>query len=327
VMPALFLIIGIKLIINNSLSLGSLIGFVSIVTMVMKPILSLVSSYNDFLLLNVYFQKLSEVLTYEEKNNFNNKIGNVGKEEFIYRVNNVYYTISVFEKNILNGISFDIRKGDKVAIVGRSGSGKSTLLKLLAGLLQPSNGEILYEGYPLSNNSNNRRNIFYVNQNTHIFNETIEKNISLEFKPNSSINEKKRLKESMNKSKMDEVLLGIPQYEKTIVSENGSNFSGGQRQKIALARAFYSNVNTLLLDEPTSAMDNISEFEVFSNLLDEKRTVITVAHRISTVKNFDKIILMDNGEIVCIGKHEDLIENSELYRSLYYKKQQIGGIK
>ncbi|WP_233032355.1 ABC transporter transmembrane domain-containing protein [Enterococcus faecalis] len=102
VMPALFLIIGIKLIINNSLSLGSLIGFVSIVTMVMKPILSLVSSYNDFLLLNVYFQKLSEVLTYEEKNNFNNKIGNVGKEEFIYRVNNVYYTISVFEKNILN---------------------------------------------------------------------------------------------------------------------------------------------------------------------------------------------------------------------------------
>ncbi|EHR4184530.1 peptidase domain-containing ABC transporter, partial [Enterococcus faecalis] len=114
VMPALFLIIGIKLIINNSLSLGSLIGFVSIVTMVMKPILSLVSSYNDFLLLNVYFQKLSEVLTYEEKNDFNNKKGNVGKEEFIYRVNNVYYTISVFEKNILNGISFDIRKGDKV---------------------------------------------------------------------------------------------------------------------------------------------------------------------------------------------------------------------
>lgn len=97
-MPALFLIIGIKLIINNSLSLGSLIGFVSIVTMVMKPILSLVSSYNDFLLLNVYFQKLSEVLTYEEKNNFNNKIGNVGKEEFIYRVNNVYYTISVLKK-------------------------------------------------------------------------------------------------------------------------------------------------------------------------------------------------------------------------------------
>lgn len=138
---------------------------------------------------------------------------------------------------------------------------------------------------------------------------------------------KKRLKESMSKSKMDEVLLGIPQYEKTIVSENGSNFSGGQRQKIALARAFYSNVNTLLLDEPTSAMDNISEFEVFSNLLDEKRTVITVAHRISTVRNFDKIILMDNGEIVCIGKHEDLIENSELYRSLYYKKQQFGGTK
>ena len=74
-------------------------------------------------------------------------------------------------------------------------------------------------------------------------------------------------------------------------------------------------------------MDNISEFEVFSNLLDEKRTVITVAHRISTVRNFDKIILMDNGEIVCIGKHEDLIENSELYRSLYYKKQQFGGTK
>ena len=105
------------------------------------------------------------------------------------------------------------------------------------------------------------------------------------------------------------------------------SMSGGEKAKYKLANVISNYSPILLLDEPTSAMDNISEFEVFSNLLDEKRTVITVAHRISTVRNFDKIILMDNGEIVCIGKHEDLIENSELYRSLYYKKQQFGGTK
>ncbi|HHX1782536.1 peptidase domain-containing ABC transporter [Enterococcus faecalis] len=289
VMPALFLIIGIKLIINNSLSLGSLIGFVSIVTMVMKPILSLVSSYNDFLLLNVYFQKLSEVLTYEEKNNFNNKIGNVGKEEFIYRVNNVYYTISVFEKNILNGISFDIRKGDKVAIVGRSGSGKSTLIKLILGLLKPTEGTVYVNQFPLTqfNLEDYYEKVFYLSQDVPIFQGTLKENIVL----NQEISDEQVI-EAMYRFQLGELYERLPEGLNTIVSEKGMNFSGGEKQRIAFTRLAFTQAEILILDEATSALDEKTEEKVLQEVqkFTHNKLTILVTHRPKTLRFVDEII-------------------------------------
>ena len=221
---------------------------------------------------------------------------------------------------ILSNINFSIEKNDTIAIVGKSGSGKSTIANLIPRFYNHSSGEILIDGTPISEFSltHLRSSISIVNQSPSLFNDTIAKNIAY---GDDSIDVDK-LKESARLSGCEEFIENLPEGYESEIGDDGVLLSGGQRQRLAIARAFYKDSPIIILDEATSALDTESELIVQEALekLISNRTTIVIAHRLSTIENASKIIVLDNGQIVESGRHDELIENKSVYHSLYKNK-------
>ena len=221
---------------------------------------------------------------------------------------------------ILSNISFSINKNDTVAIVGKSGSGKSTIANLIPRFYNHTSGDILIDDIKVSDFSlkHLRSSISIVNQSPSLFNDTISKNIAY---GDDKIDVEK-LKESANLSGCTEFIEKLPEGFESEIGDDGVLLSGGQRQRLAIARAFYKNSPIIILDEATSALDTESELIVQEALekLTTNRTTIVIAHRLSTIENATKIIVLDNGEIVETGSHEELINNKSIYHSLYKNK-------
>ena len=208
-------------------------------------------------------------------------------------------------------------EGDKIAIVGPTGSGKSTLLKLLAGLIEPVCGTVTINGggcriYDADSRWKAGR-LAYVHQESTVFNETLRDNITLH-RPWLTDDDIVRACEvaGINEGMMDPVV-GLD----AMVSERGMNLSGGQRQKVAIARAVVGRPDFLLMDEPTSALDNDTERHVMTALLDSDNACIVVAHRLASIRDFDRIHVMDHGQIVESGTHDELLQAGGLYSRLY----------
>ena len=221
---------------------------------------------------------------------------------------------------ILSNINFSIEKNDTIAIVGKSGSGKSTIANLIPRFYNHNSGEILIDGTPISEFSltHLRSSISIVNQSPSLFNDTIAKNIAY---GDDSIDVDK-LKESARLSGCEEFIENLPEGYESEIGDDGVLLSGGQRQRLAIARAFYKDSPIIILDEATSALDTESELIVQEALekLISNRTTIVIAHRLSTIENASKIIVLDNGQIVESGRHDELIENKSVYHSLYKNK-------
>ena len=221
---------------------------------------------------------------------------------------------------ILSNISFSINKNDTVAIVGKSGSGKSTIANLIPRFYNHTSGDILIDDIKVSDFSlkHLRSSISIVNQSPSLFNDTISKNIAY---GDDKIDVEK-LKESANLSGCTEFIEKLPEGFESEIGDDGVLLSGGQRQRLAIARAFYKDSPIIILDEATSALDTESELIVQEALekLTTNRTTIVIAHRLSTIENATKIIVLDNGEIVETGSHEELINNKSIYHSLYKNK-------
>ena len=220
----------------------------------------------------------------------------------------------------LNGISINIRKGEKLALVGESGCGKSTLLKILIGLEKPDSGNVYYDGKLLSslNLKSLRRCVGSVFQFSRIFPGTIADNIA--FGSNEEPDEE-QLWEAADSAVIGDHIRTLPLKLYTEISETGScGFSGGQRQQILLARALFRRPRVLILDEATSALDNITQDAVLKNLLKTKATVVMAAHRLSTVENFDRIIMIENGSIAEEGTFASLMEKNGRFAQLVRKQ-------
>jgi ABC-type multidrug transport system fused ATPase/permease subunit len=235
---------------------------------------------------NNFFQNFEEK---QKKNNFNFKkeitLRNVG---FNYKENSKF--------NIKN-ISFSIKKGESIGIVGKSGSGKSTLLNIILGLLKPKSGQILFDGININNIKKWNRQIGYVTQNVYLTDDTIFNNIAFGVGTDKSKEEK--VIKSIKKAQLEKFVSSLSKKEKTVVGEKGIRLSGGQIQRIGIARALYHNPCILVLDEASSALDYKTESSLMSavNLLKGKTTLIIVTHRLSTVENCDKVIEIKNGKI------------------------------
>lgn len=230
---------------------------------------------------------------------------------------NVTFNYQNDPKKILNNISLEVPKGSVIALVGESGGGKSSLIKLIQRLYDPSSGSILWDGIDLRNAKilSLKKQIALVTQETVLFNETVRYNISYG-KPDATDAE---VAEAARIAFADDFIDELPQKYDTIVGEHGIFLSGGQRQRIAIARAVLINAPVLILDEATSALDAESERLVqkaLANLMQNK-TSIVIAHRLSTVRKADKIIVMEKGKIIQTGTHKELLEIGGKYKRLY----------
>jgi ATP-binding cassette subfamily C protein CydD len=231
--------------------------------------------------------------------------------------NNISFGYANRKKRALNNISFTIKKGETTAIVGESGSGKSTILKLLMKFICADKGKIFVGGKSLLNISDDNwhKSTSWISQNPYIFHKSIYENILIA-KTDAS---KEEIIDATKKAMLHDTIIKLKNGYDTIVGERGATLSGGEIQRIALARLFLRESPILFLDEPTSSIDSIYEKELLSflNELSANRTTVIVAHRLNTIVNADKIIVMDKGEIVGEGRHTSLINSNEKYKVLY----------
>ena len=237
---------------------------------------------------------------------------------------NVTFKYPSSQSNVLENINLDISKGETVAIVGKSGSGKTTLLDLIPRLYDPDRGDIYFNTSNIKDINLNkiRTYVSYVGQDFTLFNDTIYNNIAY---GELSSHDVSRVHDAAEFSFASNFINDLPDKFETIVGQNGVLLSGGQRQRIAIARALLKNAPILLLDEATSALDAESEASIQKSLttLSENKTTLIIAHRLSTVMNADKIIVIENGHVVEQGNHSDLIDKKSVYYALYNSQFQI----
>src|SRR2546428_7357872 len=224
--------------------------------------------------------------------------------------------------DILKNITLDLAPGRMVAFVGRSGCGKTTLIKLVAGLLEPTEGTILFDHVDLKtlNYRDVRRHIGMVLQENHMFNESIARNIAF----GDAEADLDRVLTAAQTAAAHDFIMRLPLGYETKIGESGLCLSGGQKQRIAIARAIYNNPPVLIFDEATSALDTESERAIQDNLgrLTEGRTTIVIAHRLSTIREADSIVVLEQGMIAEVGNHDQLMAQRGLY--FYLSSQQLG---
>jgi ABC-type multidrug transport system fused ATPase/permease subunit len=235
----------------------------------------------------------------------------------------VHFSYKKKDNDVLKGISFAVEPGEKIALVGESGVGKSTLVDLVSGYYFATNGQVLIDGRNVKNLDLKflRSKIAVVPQEVVLFHDTIADNIKY---GNFGISDR-RMKLAADKSHCLEFIENFPKKWKSVVGERGIKLSVGQKQRVAIARAILRDPKILILDEPTSALDAKSEKIIQASLdkLMENRTTFIIAHRLSTVRKADKILVLDKGEIIESGTHDELVKKKNgAYRQLY--ELQIG---
>jgi len=317
---------GISQVINADLTLGSYMAFTTLAGYFMEPVSNLVSLQLSIQEANISMRRLSEILDYEreigmdEGSDENNLYQEIDKIDGEINVSNVTFAYGN-RKPALKNVSFTIPKGKKVALVGSSGSGKSTMAKLLLKYYEPQEGEITIDGVDIQEYRNDslRRAISYVPQNIELFSKSIYDNIRVS-RQSATLEE---VKEAAKAADAHEFIKRLPMQYYTYLEEAGNGLSGGEKQRIALARAFLKENEFYIMDESTSNLDFATENIIFDMIYNKFRnkSMLIIAHRLATVKNCDVIIVLDKGEIVEQGTHEELLEKQGEYYRLWEMQQ------
>lgn len=313
-------------VIHGELTLGMMLSVQYIIGQLNSPVEQIMNFIYQWQDVSISLERMSEIHNKDDEENKNKDIVSLPKNSS----NDITIKELVFQyegplsKKVLNHINLVIPEGKITAIVGASGSGKTTLIKLLLGNYSPSEGEINIGNEPLSkfNLTWWRTQCGAVMQDGYIFSESIAKNIGVA----TDDVDTKRLREAARIANIDDFISGLPLSYNTIVGEEGQGVSQGQRQRLLIARAVYKNPQFIFLDEATNALDANNEKIILDNLnaFYKGKTVVVVAHRLSTVKNADQIIVLDNGEIVETGNHEELTKLKGKYYQLVKNQLELG---
>ena len=319
---------GANLVLANELSIGQLIAFNALMGSVLTPLMGLVGLWNQVHEAGVAMERLGDVLDMEPEQKPEDMSSRVLLPDLQGDITfeNVYFRYGGNETNyVLENISFDIKAGEMVAIVGLSGSGKTTLAKMMVGFYEPTEGKISVDGYDLSliDREYYRAQIGYVMQSNLLFSGTISDNIAAgEENP-----DRRRIMEVSQLADAHGFIANMPLGYETVVGERGMGLSGGQMQRLCIARALYHDPRLIIFDEATSALDSQSEGNILNNMqrIISGRTAIVIAHRLSTIMHADKILVLYDGAIVEQGKHQELVDRKGMYYQLVSK--QIEGAK
>jgi subfamily B ATP-binding cassette protein HlyB/CyaB len=317
VTTVLILWIGATLVMKNELSVGQLIAFNMLAGRVSGPILRLVQLWQDFQQAGISVQRLGDILNTPPEPGYNPGRATLPALKGEVRFEQVAFRYGPDRPRVLDGIELQIEPGEVIGIVGRSGSGKSTLTKLIQRLYVPEAGRLLIDGVDLAlvEPAWLRRQVGVVLQENRLFNRTVRENIALA-DPAMSM---ERVVAAAQQSGAHAFILERPEGYDTLVGEQGSSLSGGQRQRIAIARALVTNPRILIFDEATSALDYESEHIIQQNMrqICKQRTVFIIAHRLSAVRDANRIIVIDRGRIVEQGSHQQLLKQAGIYAQLH----------
>ena len=300
---------------NLDVSVGAIVTVIALLYKAYEPIAIFNVEYTSYKLNKITVNKYIEFLdSLDDKNLENGKI--ISKINGNIEFKNISFTYKNINKDVINDLSFKINKNTKVALVGESGSGKSTILKLLMGLIKNDNGQILIDNNDLSlvNLNSFYDHVTYVSQEAPIFDGSLKENLVFDKK----IDDEKII-DVLKLVCLDEFYNKLKDGLYTELGEKGIRMSGGERQRVALARLFFDDSKIIILDEATSAMDNITEKDVMNNIVKnlKNKTIIIIAHRLETIKDVDEIYVLDKGKIVEKGSYKELLNKNGYFTKLY----------
>lgn len=312
------MILGVWLTMNGEFSLGAVLMFQGFLTSFMSPAMTLVSAGQTIQEMRTQMERVEDVMEYAEDPNVSyvaeSEEGDLRKLGGSVELKNITFGYSRLEDPLITDFSLKMNPGDRIALVGASGCGKSTISKLISGLYQPWNGEILFDGKPRKAYSREiiTGSIAVVDQDITVFEDTIENNIKMWDK---SIQDFEMILAARDAQIHDDIMK-IPDGYQHKLTSGGRDLSGGQRQRMEIARVLAQDPSIIILDEATSALDARTEYEVVNAIKARGITCIVIAHRLSTVRDCDEIIVLDNGKVLERGKHEDLINKGGAYSEL-----------
>ena len=321
VLTVALLWLGARSVIDGELTVGALIAFNMLSGRVNAPILKLSSLWQDFTQMKVSIHRLGDIMNAQPEPLFRPNRSTLPNVQGRVTFEHVGFRYHPKAAEVLTDLSFDIQAGEVVGVVGVSGAGKTTLMRLVQRLYTPERGRILIDGMDLNlaDTAWLRRQMGVVGQDTLLFNRSVRENIAL---ADASLN----MASVMHAAELagaHEFILQLPEGYDTVIGERGSKLSGGQRARIAIARALVTNPRLLLLDEATASLDYESERLIHDNMaaIAKGRTVLIVAHRLSTLRLADRILVLDKGRLIETGSHAALIQKNGRYASLYKAHQ------
>ena len=303
---------------NQSVSIGTSVALISLVENAYTPIAIFNVLTVQYKLDKATYCRFEKILNMKEDEQLE-RGKRVEVEQGDIRITNLCFQYN--NKKVINNLNVEIHKGEKIALVGSSGSGKTTLIKLLLGLLKYDHGSIQIDGSELRdiNLESLYKNVSYISQEAPVFDGTVRENIV-----HNQNEDDQYIHEILKKMKLADSVSKMDSGIDTLIGERGMILSGGERQRLALARLWFQKNNIVIMDEATSALDNITEeavMEEVMRLLSDK-TVIAIAHRLTSIINFDRIMVFNDGRIVEQGTFNELLKNGMYFSDLYHKSMQ-----
>ena len=322
IMIAILIYYSGTLIANNEIKVNNFFSFLAAMMLAYQPVRSL-STLN--MVVNQGLSAAERILPIIDAENLikdSNSAKNLNLKNGKIKFNNVSFKYEISENNVLNNINLEFEGGKMTALVGHSGSGKSTILNLIPRFYQPHNGDILIDNQSIFDTKiySLRDKISLVSQETTLFDDTIRNNIRY---ANTDATDEEIEKVALLSNSID-FINKLPDKFETFIGEDGVRLSGGEKQRISIARAMIKKSSIILLDEATSSLDSETEDKIQDalNTLIKNKTTIVIAHRLSTILNANNIYLIDKGQVVDNGSHKDLLSKSEIYKNFYEKQIQ-----
>jgi ATP-binding cassette, subfamily C, bacterial len=315
-----FRAVSMLMVVLSSLSIGQMFAVYAYLWFMMSPVQEVLSIQYSYYSANASLSRLNKLLELKQEPQYPHKQNPFKDANTVgIQLDNLSFAYGDGEP-VLDGVSLEIKAGEKIALVGASGGGKSTLVQVILGLYSPDRGRLLFDGVAVTDIGLDRvrENVATVLQHPALFNDTVRNNLTLGREHESS-----RLWQALDIAQLKDVVEGLANGLDTIVGRNGIRLSGGQRQRLAIARMILTEPKVVILDEATSALDADTEYRLHKAMQSflQNKTTLIIAHRLSAVKQADRVYVFDNGRIIDEGHHDELINRDGLYQTLYGQRQ------